>query len=156
MKSNRRITRVLTSVLVGAALLMVTAPIISTAEAHKRFKRIQVVKRHHPPRDHHRWRPVLRHLPRPVYVRQVRPWYSDTRRIIIDDAPFHFHAGLNIFFGGLGLHIDLGNTAPAGYVYYDPYCSLEFETVGSYHRHLSRHRHRGALRVVRIREYCGY
>ena len=156
MKSNRRITRVLTAVLVGAALMMVTAPIISTAEAHKRSKRVKVVKRHHVPRHHQRWQPVLRHHPRPVYLRHHRPWYTDTRHIYVDDSPFYFHAGLNVFFGGVGLHIDLGNTPPAGYGYYDPYCSLGFQTVHAYQRHLSRHRHRGALQVVRIRETCDY
>ena len=176
MKTKRMITRMLTAAFVGATLLMVTAPITSAGKPRLRNDRPKVVKRHQQPKYRHSprhqqpeyrhsprhqrndWRPVIRHLrSRPVYARNhSRPWYNNVQRVYVQESPFYFHAGLNVFFGGVGFQIDLGNHAPAGYGYYDPYCSLQFETVNSYHRHLSRHRHRGALEVIRIRNSCDY
>jgi hypothetical protein len=68
--------------------------------------------------------------------------------VTVFDDDFYFHAGLNVYLGGLAFHLDLGDAPPYGYVYYDPYCDEEFWSVEAYHRHLRRHRHPVLLRVI--------
>jgi hypothetical protein len=54
------------------------------------------------------------------------------------------------FLGGLFLGVVLANAAPAGYVYYDPYCHEEFASLAAYRAHSFHHRHSGVLRVIAI------
>jgi hypothetical protein len=93
----------------------------------------------------------LRACPPPRYV--VRPWYRDVRRIYVHDDPFYFHAGLGIYLGGLALRLELGDLPPEGFVFYDPYCDMEFWSVSEYHRHLRYHRHPNALTVIVLDGY---
>ncbi|NNF08277.1 MAG: hypothetical protein HKN21_16060, partial [Candidatus Eisenbacteria bacterium] len=48
----------------------------------------------------------------------------------------------------LAIEFALGDRAPYGYAYYDPYCSERFYSVASYHQHLTRHRHDRALTLI--------
>jgi hypothetical protein len=109
-------------------------------------------------RRHHDRRVVVRRVPTyyvPAPVHYIRPWYRTAPRFYVDRSPFYFHAGLGIYLGGVFLNLQLTDAAPAGYVFVDPYCDLEFWTVADYRRHLHRHHHRPALRLIQV-EYCGY
>jgi hypothetical protein len=109
-------------------------------------------------RRHGDGRVIVRRVPTyyvPAPVHYVRPWYRNASRFYVDRSPFYFHAGLGIYLGGVFLNLELTDAAPAGYVYVDPYCDLEFWTVPAYRQHLHRHHHRPALRLVQV-EYCGY
>lgn len=111
-------------------------------------------------RDHggydRRHRVVVRHrdlraCPPPRYI--ARPWYGQARRIYVHDDPFYFHAGLDVFLGGLALRLELGDVPPVGFVFYDPYCDEEFWSVSEYHRHLRHYRHPNALTVIVLDGY---
>ena len=111
-------------------------------------------------RDH---RVVLRHRPATVRYRDLRacpppryisrPWYNGARRIYVHDDPFYFHAGLDLFLGGLALRLELGDMPPMGFVYYDPYCDMEFWSIAEYRHHLRYHHHPHALTVIAIEGY---
>lgn len=82
----------------------------------------------------------IQHRPRrvvPVF-RHTRPWYRGARRILVSDAPYYYHAGFGIYFGGFALDISVGSRAPAGYAYFDPYCGETFWTLDAYRVHLAR------------------
>jgi hypothetical protein len=98
---------------------------------------------------------VRRYHPRPVYVRVVRPWYVAAPRVYVRSSPFYFHAGLNVYLGGVNLGFAFTNAVPAGYAYYDPYCGREFYSVAEYHSHLGYHPHTPVLEVIRV-ETGGY
>jgi hypothetical protein len=98
-------------------------------------------------------RRVVRHRA-PVRV-YSRPWYRTAPLFYVDRSPFYFHAGLGIYLGGVLLNLELTDAAPAGYVYVDPFCDVEFWTIEAYRLHLHRHHHRPALRLVEV-GYCGY
>lgn len=57
------------------------------------------------------------------------------------------------FLGGLFLGAVLANAAPAGYVYYDPYCGERFRSLDSYEVYYRRHhfRHPRVVRVIEVR-----
>jgi hypothetical protein len=145
---------VMMGALLSMVLLLVGGPLVPDAEARKRHRKPaarKVVKRvHHPVAvRHHRPRPVPVYR-EPVYVRVARPWYYTAPRVYVHHAPFYYHAGLNVYLGGITLGFGFGNAPPAGFVYYDPYCGREFRTVSRYHRHLRRHPHAATLEVVRV------
>ena len=159
MKAKRLFTHAtLVGCFLGAALMLGADPVVSSAEA--RHKGHKYTKQHKQPRyerhyrSHHRPVTVRHHRPYRVRVRHHRPWYVGTRRVYVHDSPFYFHAGLNVYLGGLQLGLRFTNSVPVGYVYVDPYCDLEFYSVDRYHRHLRRYPHRPTLWVAR--EVCEY
>ena len=85
----------------------------------------------------------------PVYS---RPWYYEAPQVVVASSPYYFHAGLNLYLGGVNLNLAFTDPAPAGYVYVDPYCDRQFVTAADYRRHLHRHDHSPALWV----EFVGY
>jgi hypothetical protein len=166
-----------TSALVGGCLLgtmLTVAPAVSTAEAGKpriqrterprverreaRHRTVRNHRRHAVVRHHRRTAVVYRHrrpavwrVHAPVRVVYRRPaWCDGARTVLVDRDPFYFHAGLGLYFGGLNLNLELGDYAPMGYAYFDPYCGEEFYSIVAYRRHLHRHQHTAALRVVWI------
>jgi len=161
MKSIRLLSAtVLAGCLLGAVLILGADPIVSSAEAGRRHTTYdkhhsKVIRHHQKAVRHHRkvvrrHRPVRYYRPRHVYVRHHRPWYVDARRVYIYDSPFYFNAGLNVYLGGVSLGFQFGNAPPAGYVYADPYCDLEFYSVNAYHAHLNHYAHRPILRAVPV------
>src|SRR5262245_46123747 len=54
------------------------------------------------------------------------------------------------FLGGLFLGAVLANSAPAGYVYYDPYCHERFSSLAYYRGHSHRYHHSGLVQVIAI------
>ena len=62
----------------------------------------------------------------------------------------HSSAGPAIagFLGGLFLGATLVHAAPAGYVYYDPYCDEDFVSLEVYRTHLHCHHHARIVRVI--------
>jgi hypothetical protein len=79
-------------------------------------------------------------LPYPVWVESPGDVY------VYHDRPFYFHAGFGIYFGSGSLSVQIGDYAPAGYAYYDPYCDLTFTSVATYRRHC-HHRHDPLLEI---------
>ena len=115
------------------------------------------VRRHHPGRY-----VIRRHAPRVVFRPRVlinvgghRPWYHDARRIYVDDDAFYFNASLGLYLGGLALNVQIGDVAPYGYVYYDPFCGETFWTLTSYRSHLWGYPHPHALTLIPLDD-CTY
>lgn len=96
---------------------------------------------HRPWRYVHWYEPYSCYLPYPVWVESPGDVY------VYHDRPFYFHAGFGIYFGSGSLSIEIGDYAPAGYVYFDPYCDLTFMSVADYRGHIRRHRHDPLLEV---------
>jgi hypothetical protein len=102
----------------------------------------------------HRWR-RNRH---PVYreVRVVRPYYGP-QTVVRYRRPAYgtyvvrrSNAGPVFagFLGGLFLGASLAHAAPAGYVYYDPYCHQSFASLEFYYGHVHAHHHPSVVRVI--------
>ena len=162
MKATRLLTHTaIVGCLLGATLMLGADPVVSSAEArgksHQGPKYHKQHKQHHYEhhyRSHHRPVTVRHYNNHRARVRHHRPWHAGARRIYVHDSPFYFHAGLNVYLGGVQLGLNFTNTAPTGYVYVDPFCDLEFYSVDSYHRHLRRYPHHSTLWVAR--EVCAY
>lgn len=168
--------RLLTSALVGGCLLGTVLTVgagVPDAEAGKpriqrterprverreaRNRTVREHRRHAVVREHrrhavvHRHRyPAVRRVHAPVRIVHYRPWYSGVRTVVVDRDPFYFHAGFDLYFGGVNLNIELGDVPPPGYAYFDPYCGEEFYSIVAYRRHLHLYPHTAALRVVWI------
>lgn len=156
MHTNRTHSRIALGVgILGVAFLLSAGPLADAAEAHRRHRAPKVVYRQQHVR-HHKAKIVYRDCaPRPArvyrYVEPVRcyqPWYDAAPHVVVASSPYYFHAGLNVYLGGVNLNFDFHDPAPQDYVYLDPYCEMQFATVGDYHRHLRRHDHAAALEVV--------
>jgi hypothetical protein len=151
MHANSLLSRTtLLAGLLGTALLLSAGPLAAPAEAHRRHG-VEKGYRHHPRTVVVRDRCEPRRVVVRRYVEPVRyalPWYVEAPRVYVDSNPFYFFAGLNVYLGGVNLNVAFSDPAPYGYVYLDPYCDVEFTTVADYHRHLRRHHHEPALRVV--------
>jgi len=78
----------------------------------------------------------------------VRPWWEGAPRVYVQGSPYFFHAGLGVYLGGLGLSIQIGNAAPAGYGYLDPYCGLRFDSLEVCRTHAGAHGHDPVVEVV--------
>ena len=52
------------------------------------------------------------------------------------------------FLGGLFLGATLAQAAPAGFVYYDPYCDERFFSLEVYRSHLHHYHHPRVVRVI--------
>lgn len=109
--------------------------------------------------------PVVRHAPRviyqpPVVVRRPRVvcapvWAAGAPYFWVNSTPFYFNAGLGIYLGGVSLSFQFTNAPPPGYVYFDPYCGVEFGSVAAYRGHVACVHHPHALQVVPVTA-CGY
>ncbi|TMQ67452.1 MAG: hypothetical protein E6K78_04965 [Candidatus Eisenbacteria bacterium] len=112
----------------------------------------------------HRWRRY-----RPAYreVRVVRSYYAP-RTVVRYRQPAYgtyivrrSNAGPVFagFLGGLFLGASLAHAAPAGYVYYDPYCHESFATLDVYYSHVRVHHHPSVVRVIEADDdygdWCG-
>lgn len=157
MRTDRHIARTLiAAALSGAALMLGAGSFVTPAEAHGHdhgghgryhahrvyYSRPVVVHRAYYPTC------VRRVYPAPVEV--YHPWYYGAPRFFVNASPYYFNAGLNVYLGGANLNVQLGDPAPVGYVYVDPYCNEEFYSVGEYQEHLHHARHRAALQVVYV------
>jgi hypothetical protein len=156
MNTKRLITGTVLAGVLGAWLMLGAGPMVSSAEAGRRYREApqrsykqQGSKHHykHPRRVNRYHRPsrVVRYYP----TRHHRPWYYGARTVYVNQSPFYFNVGLGVYLGGgVNLGIQFGNAAPAGYAYADPYCSLQFSSVNAYNRHLVHYNHSPVLRVV--------
>jgi hypothetical protein len=110
--------------------------------------------------------PVVRRAPvvvyrRPPVVRRapaicVAPmWAAGAPYFWVNATPYYFNAGLGVYLGGVSLAFQFTNAPPPGYVYFDPYCGVEFSTVAAYRGHLACIHHAHALQVVPVAA-CGY
>lgn len=88
--------------------------------------------------------------PRPVYQQHscYVPRASSMQVIRYHDRPFYFSGELGVYFDSGVFSISIGNTAPRGYAYYDPYCNLVMGSVAAYRSHLCNHDHRALIEVV--------
>jgi len=77
-----------------------------------------------------------------------RPWYEGAHRVYVQGDPFFFHAGFGVYLGGLALSIEIGDTAPAGCGFYDPYCGTTFAVLDGYADHCRQGRHDPVLSMV--------
>ncbi len=85
------------------------------------------------------------------WARRQPIWASaPTRVYYYERRPYFFHSGFDVFFGGDGFFLQVGNFAPRGYVYYDPTCHLDFSTLSAYRLHLHHHHHPALIDVVVI------
>lgn len=154
MHANSLLSRtVLLAGLLGTALVLSAGPLAGPADARGRHGKAYGHRSHHRTVVvHESCAPtyVVRRYAQPVRYeyRYSRPWYSDVRRVYVDSDPFYYNAGLNVYLGGVNLNFAFGDPAPYGYAYLDPYCGIEFSSVSVYQRHLGRHHHEPALRVV--------
>lgn len=89
-------------------------------------------------------------VPEPRYSRAVPcdPWWAGAPVVYVERSPYYFNAGLGVYVGGVELNLNLGDCAPPGYAYYDPYCRTYMSTVAGYHEHLHRHHHPVTLALV--------
>jgi len=83
----------------------------------------------------------------------VEPVYGPAPRYYSPSSVYvvrHSSAGPAIagFLGGLFLGATLAHAAPAGYVYYDPYCDEDFVSLDVYRAHLRHHHHGRIVRVI--------
>lgn len=118
---------------------------------HDRVAVVHVIERP-APRPYFSWR----------FARPAPSWCSDASYVVLDGNPYWYHVGLGVFVGGVDVNVDIGNTPPRGYGYWDPQCNEWFDDVRAYSTHCKRHDHRAALRVVRWEDddrlvcSCGY
>jgi hypothetical protein len=100
------------------------------------------------------WRPGGTIIDRPLigYPYAWRPWWTGAPCLYLDEAPYYFSADLGMYMGGFALDFSVGNVAPAGYVFYDPYCGDRFWTAAAYRHHLRFHHHPAALRVIAVED----
>ena len=75
---------------------------------------------------------------------------ADDVHIVHAGRPYWYNVGLGAYFGGVNVNLQLGNYAPDGYGYWDPYCHTYFDSVHSFTSHCKRQTHRPALEVVRL------
>jgi hypothetical protein len=158
MRTNRFARNLIAAALSGAALVFGAGSFAATAEAHGHdrgehgryhghrvyYSRPVVVHR-----DYYPSRVVVRRMyPAPVEV--YRPWYYGAPRFFVNASPYYFNAGLNVYLGGANLNLQLGDPAPAGYVYVDPYCNEDFYSVAEYREHVRHVHHRAALQLVYV------
>ena len=83
----------------------------------------------------------------------VQPVYGPAPRYYSPSSVYvvrHSSAGPAIagFLGGLFLGATLAHSAPAGYVYWDPYCGESFASLEIYRAHLDHHHHARIIRVI--------
>jgi hypothetical protein len=95
-------------------------------------------------------RTVVRYEAPRVVARYVPYGCSADRYVVHHDDPYYYNVNLGAFFGGVHVNVALGNTAPRGYGYWDPYCEQWFESVSVYSAHCDHHHHRPALSVVQV------
>jgi hypothetical protein len=95
-------------------------------------------------------RPAYRPVVSVSYRRPSPTWCGDSAYVVYDGNPYWYHAGLGAYFGGVDVHVNIGNAPPRGYGYWDPECGEWFEDVRSYSTHCKRHEHRPTLQVVRV------
>ncbi len=124
MTDTNRITRWMAGPLAAALLLAAVAP---AAQA-----------------DHGRGRRYKG--PAPVYCPTPVRYHSGGSVYVVRQSS----AGPAIagFLGGLFLGATLAHAAPAGYVYYDPYCGQSFVSLEVYRSHLYHHQHARIVRVI--------
>ena len=152
MHAKLHVSRIaLVAGILSTAFALGVGPLASDAEANRRHKS----GRGH--NSHHRQTVVVREscYPQQVVVRRhaapvryVRPWYNDAPRVVVASSPYYFHAGLNLYLGGVNLNFAFTDPAPYGYAYMDPYCGDYFYSVSEYRQHLCHVGHESALRVV--------
>lgn len=117
----------------------------------RRRERVRVDRRariEHRHVDRHTWHP---HYPRSYAVERnwVAPRYTvpryfeppRTRVITWRHRPYQWHVNLGVYIPEFWFGVAIGDLPPAGYVYYDPYCDLQFGTLVMYREHVRVHRH---------------
>ncbi len=128
MKTSSKLRRVGACALFGTIALGAVA---ASADAHPRYRRDRVVETREV-RVARGWAPVYQ---RPAYARYT-VWRSDRGPL---------YAG---FLGGLFLGATLRNTAPQGFVYWDPYCHRGFASLELYDAHCRSRSHEREIEVV--------
>ncbi len=89
--------------------------------------------------------------PRPVYV-PIRivtpaPRYCDAPVVRVERRPFFWNAELDLYLPRVFAHVSIGDRAPRGGWYHDPYCDQDFRTLRDYRRHLRGCSHQAVLDV---------
>jgi len=118
--------------LAGAAGFVSAGPAVRDAEAGPRVKQRTICS---VPA-----RPVYRHVHSVACRASCGPWYSAAPRVVVAGAPYYFHSGFDVYFGGLALGFEISNLPPAGYAYYDPTCGRTFWSLAEYNAYRRQHR----------------
>jgi hypothetical protein len=125
-----------------------------------RWRSYDTVHRGHPRKVHHveqwcsnaqaRWASDIYVVGAPAYqcYRPVR--YVPSRVVYWHERPYYNYVNLGVYFPRFWIDFALTDTAPYGYMYYDPYCDDFFPTVTAYHSHLHYYSHYPALDVVYV------
>jgi hypothetical protein len=89
--------------------------------------------------------PVVRHAPRYVYTEPCsQPVIYVSRR------PFYEYRQLGMYVPQSWINVQIGNRAPRGYVFYDPYCHRTFSTLARFRAHKRGPGHMVALDIVAV------
>lgn len=76
-----------------------------------------------------------RHHKRDTCVRVVpwrSGWYRTAPQVRFHDSVFYLNGDLDVYFGGVGIHLDLGDRAPDGYVYVHAGTGKRFQSVRTF------------------------
>lgn len=88
--------------------------------------------------------PVVYHAPRPVYVDPC------PRPIYVSQRPFYEYRQMGMYVPQSWVNVRIGNIAPRGYVFYDPYCHRTFSTLTRFRAHKRGPGHLVALDIVAV------